>query len=517
MEATMNKVVVATRNAHKLKELQAIVDAISPNTWRLITMSEAGIVGAAKEDGDSFAANALLKARYAHEATGYAAIADDSGLVVDALGGAPGIYSARYAVLNTDDNCSNKCDCQVNGKSDSFADDKSDIFYVEKNSSHTGDKSDNILSSKDATQADDKANTSKLLKELASLNDDNRNARFVCAMVFIASDGKIAESIGTIEGKIACMPCGTSGFGYDPVFIPTEDNPNSKTLAEYCEHEKNKVSHRFRAMQGLCEKLFSTNTIEPLVETTVKPANDQSSVETGAMPAGDRSPSASKLPYRIAVFDYDGTVIDASSPVRLIFRLIKDRIIPVRVGTRIAGWGLRYKMGAELDQAKPRRQIFRSLRKFSATDANAIMQNLYREELKRFERPDAIRCLQELKKQGVRIVIVSASFEPMVREFAKAIGADGWVATEMEILDGYYTGETVREPPEGEQKLIQFTNFANERYGEGNWCLEWAFGDHFSDVPLMQTATNPIAVDPDNRLERIAKERRWQIVKWPLE
>jgi phosphoserine phosphatase len=111
-------------------------------------------------------------------------------------------------------------------------------------------------------------------------------------------------------------------------------------------------------------------------------------------------------------------------------------------------------------------------------------------------------------------LIASASFTPIIDEAAHDLGADGFIATRMEIEDGCYTGKTIGKPPEGEQKLLQLQQYADERYGEGNWVLECAYGDHFSDVPLMSSATQAVAVDPDRRLERIARARGWAVVAW---
>jgi phosphoserine phosphatase len=114
------------------------------------------------------------------------------------------------------------------------------------------------------------------------------------------------------------------------------------------------------------------------------------------------------------------------------------------------------------------------------------------------------------------VIIASASFYPIVKEAALDFGADGFIATQMEIKDGCYTGKTICDPPEGEQKLLQLRQYLDDRHGKGNWDLVWAYGDHFSDVPLMESATNAVAIDPDRRLERIAKARNWEIREWRI-
>ncbi|MDR2672373.1 MAG: HAD-IB family hydrolase [Coriobacteriales bacterium] len=216
----------------------------------------------------------------------------------------------------------------------------------------------------------------------------------------------------------------------------------------------------------------------------------------------------------IVAFDFDGTLIDVSSPVRLIARLNRDHIMPKKAIAKSALWGARYKLGKELNQAKPRRYIFSSFKNFSASDANAIMKNLYLEELRPRLLPPGLQCVEEHRRAGRTLVVVSASFEPIIAELAKDLGAQAYICTRMEVVDGSYTGETIGEPPEGEQKLLQFEQWANATYGSGNWVLTHAYGDHFSDVPLMASALHPVAVDPDRRLEALAREKSWEVASW---
>ncbi|GHT78930.1 hypothetical protein FACS1894104_2800 [Actinomycetota bacterium] len=422
----MKTVVVATHNQHKAEEINAILDI---SGWKFVTLDELGISDEPVEDADSFEGNARIKAQFAHQLTGLAAIADDSGLMVDALDGEPGIYSSRYA----------------------------------------------------GEPSNDQANNNKLLEKLHGLPTGQRTARFICSIVFIDSDGSELTAQGEFKGLIGTEPRGTMGFGYDPLFLPDEFN-GQRTLAELTPAEKNQISHRAIVLKKL----------KPQLETL----------------------SLSKTP--IVVFDYDGTLIDASSPVRLISRLTRDRIMPKRVAAKSVLWGARYKLGNELDQSVPRRYIFSSFKDFPATDANAIMYNLYHEDLQRYLRPQGLQRIKEHQKAGETIVIVSASFEPIIQELVKDVNASAYICTKMEVIDGAYTGETIGSPPEGEQKLIQFNDWANQTYGKGGWELTWAYGDHYSDVPLMETAINPVAIDPDRRLESIAKKRGWQMFSWPF-
>ncbi len=195
----MKKVVIATNNAHKVEEIRTALDF---EGWEFLTLSQCDPYDEPAEDADTFEGNALIKALAAHEHTGLAALADDSGLVVDALDGAPGVYSARYAGVH----------------------------------------------------GDDAANNEKLLRELEDVSDDRRTARFVCSLAFVDEDGTQVFASGTIEGRIAHGLSGEGGFGYDPLFLPDEF-AGAKSLAEVTQDEKNAISHRGNALRALKEKL----------------------------------------------------------------------------------------------------------------------------------------------------------------------------------------------------------------------------------------------------------------------
>ncbi|WP_080797057.1 RdgB/HAM1 family non-canonical purine NTP pyrophosphatase [Arabiibacter massiliensis] len=196
----MKTVVIASNNAHKARE---IAEALDFPGWEFRTLRELGIESDPAEDADTFEGNARIKAQAAREASGgRAVLADDSGLEVDALGGAPGVFSARYA----------------------------------------GDP------------CDDAANNAKLLAELADVPDEGRTARFVCTLAFIDEDGAETVARGTVEGRIGHEGRGSHGFGYDPLFLPDVFD-GVRTLAEALPEEKNAVSHRGNALRELRAKL----------------------------------------------------------------------------------------------------------------------------------------------------------------------------------------------------------------------------------------------------------------------
>jgi XTP/dITP diphosphohydrolase len=189
-------VILATRNEHKLRELAEILPRVE-----LQALPEG--VEMPPEDGDSFAANALIKARAAHVATGEAAIADDSGIEAAALGGRPGIFSARYA----------------------------------------------------GEGASDGENLEKLLAEVAAASDDRR-AAYVCAIALVGADGAEEVFEGRCEGRLIEAPRGSGGFGYDPAFVPADTGPgDERTMAELSAAEKHAISHRGRAARLLAAHL----------------------------------------------------------------------------------------------------------------------------------------------------------------------------------------------------------------------------------------------------------------------
>lgn len=203
----MPKIVLATRNEHKLGELRAILAEVAARPEGP-DLSRIELVGAGQfpdlpdvvESGLTFAANALLKAVDAAERTGLPAIADDSGICVDALNGMPGIFSARWA----------------------------------------------------GRHGADAANLDLLLAQLSDIADEHRGAQFVCAAALALPDGRQLVREGTVAGRLLRARRGEGGFGYDPVFLP---DGFDRTTAELSPAEKNAISHRGRAFEALAADL----------------------------------------------------------------------------------------------------------------------------------------------------------------------------------------------------------------------------------------------------------------------
>lgn len=192
------QIVLATGNPGKLREVQNLLGGEGIEVFALSAFSAAQ----AEETGLSFVENAILKARYACRASGLPAIADDSGIEVDALNGAPGIYSARFA----------------------------------------------------GAEADDDKNNRKLLQELDGVKGGERSARYQCVLVYMrhAEDPVPLIAQGSWEGEILLKPQGEGGFGYDPLFWLTD---LQKSAAQLKQDEKNRISHRAKAMRDLLKKL----------------------------------------------------------------------------------------------------------------------------------------------------------------------------------------------------------------------------------------------------------------------
>jgi XTP/dITP diphosphohydrolase len=192
--------VLATLNGHKVRELRSILDAAGAlGPLELVGAGDLGL-GSPPEDGTTFAANALLKARACVAATGLPAVADDSGLCVAVLGGVPGVFSARWA----------------------------------------------------GQHGDDQANLTLLLDQLADVRDEDRAAWFECAAALVLPDGREVVETGRMPGRLAHEPRGRGGFGYDPILVP---DGHEVTAAELTPEQKNAISHRGRAFRALAPSI----------------------------------------------------------------------------------------------------------------------------------------------------------------------------------------------------------------------------------------------------------------------
>ena len=192
------RVVLASKNKHKLVEISKITEKFG---FELVLQSELGVDIDVEETGTTFEENSLLKAEAVMKATGLPALADDSGIAVDALNGEPGIYSARYGF-------------------DESLDDWGRLLLLLKNTEH--------------------------------VPDGQRQAQFVCVITMVTPEGQTIQARGEIHGELLRAPVGENGFGYDPLFYY---EPLNKTFAELSADEKNSLSHRKNALSALYELL----------------------------------------------------------------------------------------------------------------------------------------------------------------------------------------------------------------------------------------------------------------------
>ena len=192
------KVVLASKNKHKLEEISKITEKFD---MELVLESELGVDIDVEETGSTFEENSYLKAEAVMKATGLPALADDSGIAVDALNGEPGIYSARYGF-------------------------------------------DESL--------DDRGRLNLLLKNTENVPDDKRQAKFICVITLVTPQGQTIQARGEVHGMLLRAPAGENGFGYDPIFYYP---PFGKSLAQVSPEEKNRVSHRANALKVFYEKL----------------------------------------------------------------------------------------------------------------------------------------------------------------------------------------------------------------------------------------------------------------------
>jgi XTP/dITP diphosphohydrolase len=204
---TRRRLLVATRSADKLRELRELLDL---DRTDLLSLADLGIAGEALETGETFVTNAAIKARFGLRASGLPTVADDSGLEVDALGGAPGVRSRRYA----------------------------------------------------GEDASDAANNARLLDALRGFPPSKRGARYVCVLALALPERagprggvELVLARGTCRGRIAGGPRGRGGFGYDPIFEPASEPPGGRTLGQWTPAEKHTISHRARAARRLEPRL----------------------------------------------------------------------------------------------------------------------------------------------------------------------------------------------------------------------------------------------------------------------
>ncbi len=230
--------------------------------------------------------------------------------------------------------------------------------------------------------------------------------------------------------------------------------------------------------------------------------------------SGRRGQSAAPK-ARLAVFDYDGTIISAQSGTQFTKYLLLHGYIRPMSALRVVLWGARYTLHLPHDQAAVRGYLVRDLDHLTRPQIFEVMARFHDDVLKRFYRPAALDQVAACREDGCVCVLVSATFHGIARAAAEYIGMDAFLATRMVVDDrGHMTGAVDGDVVEGEGKIRAVTEWADGRFGEGNWVVEYAFGDHHSDEEMLSAAQHPYAVDPGRTLRSIARRRDWPVLLW---
>lgn len=217
---------------------------------------------------------------------------------------------------------------------------------------------------------------------------------------------------------------------------------------------------------------------------------------------------------RVAAFDLDGTVIDGESPLKLTTSLLRHRELPIHKGLAMGIWGIRYRLRLPQVESTPRELLFSALTEPTVEEVDAEIMEVFERRIRKRIRAGAVAEIERCKADGMKVVLASASFKPITTTIVADLGFDGHVSTIMEERDGHYTGRVLGVPVQGREKARLLIQLCEDRYGHGNWVLERAYSDHYSDIPMLELAENAIVVDPDGKLERVAKQREWPIVDW---
>lgn len=277
--------------------------------------------------------------------------------------------------------------------------------------------------------------------------------------------------------------------------------------------ERRQMSDMYRMQPTECVSVCDRSTLLPAGVVRVA---DEALAAERLVPArfahlhGDASEKVT-----IAAFDFDGTCISGSSPKKLVDALGRSGRLSLWKLFRIGCWGLAYKLNLPKDAEGVRTRVFSAFKGDPAVQVNAFLCRFFHQRIAPLYRTDADAAMMAHLEAGHAVVLVSASFEPMIAAAMVDHPIEFALASRMKIdAAGDYTDQVDGLPTEGPEKIAVLEEFADSYFGAGRWELGWAYGDHYSDVPMLQAAAHPCAVTPDNKLRRYAADHGWDILEW---
>lgn len=221
---------------------------------------------------------------------------------------------------------------------------------------------------------------------------------------------------------------------------------------------------------------------------------------------------------RVAVFDFDGTSIEGSSPSWLVNRLIFERRISPITSLKIGFWGLAYKWHLPQSESWVRGQVFKAFEGRPKSEVDAYLRDFHDEYIAKRFRPQADEAMRQRAEEGCVVIVVSASFEPIVVRAMEFHPFHAQISTRMKVLpDGTYTRQVDGNCIEGEEKLVVLKRWCDARFGQNGWELAYAYGDHYSDEALLAAAEHPFAISPKHALGKIAARRDWPVLDWDID
>lgn len=224
-----------------------------------------------------------------------------------------------------------------------------------------------------------------------------------------------------------------------------------------------------------------------------------------------------RIVHKIAAFDFDGTVISGNSPVLLVRYLLKRKMISVSVCMRLLSWGLAYKLHLPQKESHARSLVFTAFKGLPKDQVDAFLERFCDDVILDGGRirAQALERMNQLKREGYEIAVISATFGPIARRALLVLPADHAICTEMMVdQTGCYTNQVQGDCIEGEAKVASCVSYFDEVYGPGAWTLEYSFGDHSSDRNILGYARHAVAVSPDWLLTLIAHRKGWRIEDW---